>query len=184
MPDLWLSITDIPAEGREFSFTDQTLWSGPWTKYGLSLRPGKPIQGHLKVVPQKHGCLVRGEISGSVVTLCDRCAEDVEIELDSGFKIFETLSGKDHELGGSLLRKKADRIELNAAGVLWEQFVLALPVKPLCRPDCKGLCSICGANLNIRTCDCKKEKIDPRLAVLRDLIPSRGQSGKKLKDMK
>jgi len=173
MPDLWLSITDIPAEGREFSFADQALWSGPWSRYGLSLKPGKPLEGHLEVVPQKQGCLVRGRIFGSVVAPCDRCAEDVEIKLDSGFKIFESMSGEDNEAGESLLREKGGKIELNAAGVLWEQFVLALPVKPLCDPDCKGLCPLCGVNLNVRNCGCEKEGTDPRMAVFRNLTPPR-----------
>ena len=36
-----------------------------------------------------------------------------------------------------------------------EQFVLTLPMKPLCSDDCKGLCPVCGTNLNRGTCDCK-----------------------------
>ncbi len=47
-----------------------------------------------------------------------------------------------------------------------EQFYLALPMKPLCREDCQGLCVVCGANLNRATCDCKLEWDDPRLAAL------------------
>jgi len=173
MPDLWLSITDIPAEGREFSFTDQTLWSGPWSEYGLSLKPGKPLEGHLKVVPQGRGCLVRGRIFGSVIAPCDRCAEDFEIELDSSFNIFEDLDNEE-DVGESLVREKAGRIELNAAGVLWEQFLLALPVKPLCAPECKGLCPLCGANLNVESCGCERQGTDPRLAVLRNItLPPR-----------
>ena len=50
-----------------------------------------------------------------------------------------------------------------------EQFYLALPMKPLCREDCQGLCVVCGANLNRATCDCKLEWDDPRLAALKEL---------------
>ena len=50
-----------------------------------------------------------------------------------------------------------------------EQFLLALPMKPLCSEGCKGLCTICGTNLNRGACDCKREWEDPRLAALKVL---------------
>jgi uncharacterized protein len=46
---------------------------------------------------------------------------------------------------------------------------LALPMKPLCRADCQGLCPACGANRNVAPCTCAPKPPDPRLAVLRDL---------------
>ncbi|MDJ0755524.1 MAG: DUF177 domain-containing protein [Ardenticatenaceae bacterium] len=54
--------------------------------------------------------------------------------------------------------------------LLRELSVLALPMQPLCRPDCQGLCPECGENLNERACACKRDEIDPRLAVLQQLI--------------
>jgi uncharacterized protein len=50
-----------------------------------------------------------------------------------------------------------------------EQFYLALPMKPLCSEGCKGLCAMCGTNLNKGSCDCKREWEDPRLAALKEL---------------
>ena len=50
-----------------------------------------------------------------------------------------------------------------------EQLYLALPMKPLCREDCKGLCPNCGTNWNRGTCDCKQGWEDPRLAALNKL---------------
>jgi uncharacterized protein len=60
-----------------------------------------------------------------------------------------------------------DQINLNE--VLREQFYLALPMKPLCREDCAGLCPQCGINRNTGTCSCATEFEDPRLAPLRGL---------------
>lgn len=60
-------------------------------------------------------------------------------------------------------------IEINPAALAWEEFLLALPVKPLCKDSCKGLCPVCGNNLNNESCSCAKEQGDPRLAVLRNL---------------
>ena len=50
-----------------------------------------------------------------------------------------------------------------------EQFYLALPMKPLCRESCRGLCPECGTNLNTGTCSCVREWTDPRLDGLRAL---------------
>ena len=60
-----------------------------------------------------------------------------------------------------------DRIDL--ADVIREQFYLALPMKPLCRADCKGLCPTCGSNRNRETCSCRPAWVDPRLEKLKEL---------------
>ena len=60
-------------------------------------------------------------------------------------------------------------VEVSLSGLLWEEFLLALPVKPLCSTGCKGLCPSCGSNLNTSSCACKGEEGDPRLAALRGL---------------
>ena len=59
--------------------------------------------------------------------------------------------------------------EIDLVQVMREQFYLALPMKPLCRPDCHGLCPQCGTNLNRGTCDCTHTWDDPRLAALKSL---------------
>jgi uncharacterized protein len=64
-----------------------------------------------------------------------------------------------------------DQIDLNE--LMREQFYLALPMKPLCREDCEGLCAQCGTNLNTGRCDCQSEWVDPRLAALRELKTNR-----------
>jgi len=59
--------------------------------------------------------------------------------------------------------------EIDLGQLMQEQFYLALPMKPLCKDDCKGLCPNCGTNLNKATCDCTTHWEDPRLAALRAL---------------
>lgn len=51
-----------------------------------------------------------------------------------------------------------------------ETVLLNLPLKPLCSEDCKGLCPVCGVNLNTSSCRCKKEKLDPRWEKLKNLF--------------
>jgi uncharacterized protein len=50
-----------------------------------------------------------------------------------------------------------------------EQFYLAAPMKPLCDAACQGLCPACGTNLNRGTCECRRDWVDPRFAVLKTL---------------
>ena len=60
-------------------------------------------------------------------------------------------------------------VEINPAALAWEELSLALPVKPLCHGDCKGLCPVCGCNRNTDSCTCGRDQGDPRLAALRGL---------------
>ena len=61
-----------------------------------------------------------------------------------------------------------DQIDLGQ--LMHEQFQLALPMKPLCRDDCQGLCAVCGANRNKSACQCVETWADPRLAVLKSWL--------------
>ncbi|QZY57104.1 YceD family protein [Crassaminicella profunda] len=63
---------------------------------------------------------------------------------------------------------KNDEIELSE--MMENTLILALPMKIVCHEDCKGLCPVCGKNLNEELCDCQKDEIDPRLAKLKDLL--------------
>jgi uncharacterized protein len=59
--------------------------------------------------------------------------------------------------------------ELDLGAVIETETTLALPMKPLCRESCLGLCPACGVNRNLVACTCPERPSDPRLAVLRDL---------------
>lgn len=60
--------------------------------------------------------------------------------------------------------------EVNLTDDIVNTIVLSLPMKPLCSEECKGICPSCGENLNRKKCDCVVEDVDPRLAILKDLI--------------
>lgn len=81
--------------------------------------------------------------------------EDVELD---GSEVAEDDLGLSEYTG--------DEIDLGA--MMREQFYLALPMKPLCQPDCKGLCPVCGKNRNRETCSCESTWVDPRFEVLKN----------------
>ncbi|MDR1778137.1 MAG: YceD family protein [Desulfovibrio sp.] len=122
------------------------------------------------------GCLVRGRLTGEVVLPCKRCAEDARVSISADFEEFEPLgSGSLAEESRIFLEDGQPVLDLDA--LCWEEFLLALPESPLCRPDCKGVCPGCGTNLNEGRCACAEPAPDPRLAVLRAIrIPPRGRS--------
>ena len=77
----------------------------------------------------------------------------------------EAPEGAEGEEVLGLAEYRDDKIDLGE--VVREQLYLALPMKPLCREDCKGLCPVCGVNRNRETCTCQQEWVDPRMAALK-----------------
>ena len=120
---------------------------------------------------------VTGTMQTRLQLACGRCLEPFEIPVDSRFELRyvpEPAAGGDDEEREveeddlTTAFYKDERIDLGE--LMHEQFVLALPMKPLCSEACKGLCAQCGTNLNKGTCDCAPEWTDPRLAALKNLV--------------
>ncbi len=172
-------VNKLSPEGQSFVIDDQSVWTGPIDECGMDCRILKPLKGVVTILPQDGGCLVRGHLSGEVAVPCNRCAEDAAVLIDSSFDSFEPYPPEDRdesedsfdsECDEMIIRKAANgAFVFSLAGLFWEEFVLSLPVKPLCRPDCKGLCPQCGKNLNTGSCSCVHEEGDPRMAALRGL---------------
>jgi len=91
-------------------------------------------------------------------------ADGEEGDQDASREEVEELDEEEEALRFECPDGKADLVQLVS-----EQIYLALPLKPLCREGCKGLCPHCGVNRNEESCDCKEAWIDPRLAPLQQL---------------
>ena len=98
---------------------------------------------------------------------CDRCLEvfEQDYSLNPEHTVVRELNGEDT---GEYVVTPDAVVDLDE--LVLTDVVLELPMVMLCKEDCKGLCSKCGANLNHGTCSCKEETGDPRLAVLKQLI--------------
>lgn len=137
-----------------------------------------PLNVTLRVVRDGSTVMVNGQIEAQVRLACGRClspfVEKVEAELK---EIFHLIDGPppfrpDDDEGIRFVNRRAPRIDLMPA--VREQVLLELPMKTVCRPDCRGLCPTCGANLNDGTCGCTPRESDPRWGALRGLdgLPS------------
>jgi len=115
---------------------------------------------------------IAGDIQTKVELVCARCLEPVVDEVNRSFDLFYSPVPKNERPEEA--RLKDDDAEIGffegegifLADVLREQVLLALPMKVICRSDCRGLCPNCGANLNHEACRCETHATDPRLAPL------------------
>jgi len=169
MFEMWIPISDILDEGKEFTFDDQTPWHEGWKEHSIAAKPGKDLVAVVTVLPQgEDGALIRGSLTGSVIVPCDRCLSDFELDINVNFDAFEQLPDGEYD-EEPRVRTDSGQLQLNIGAILWEEFALALPVKPLCSEGCKGMCPDCGKDLNTGKCDCEQDKGDERLAVFRNL---------------
>jgi uncharacterized protein len=178
----WLPLESFPREGRALVLDAQRIWEEPVAEFGLACRIVEPLRARMRIFPQEQGILFRGRLTGAVVLPCVLCTEDSLIALDQSFDSFEPFPAgfsPQGEADGDPAPEADEAVvrgtprggcEINPAALAWEEFSLALPAHPLCREDCKGLCPVCGANLNRETCLCRRTGDDPRLARLRDVV--------------
>ena len=119
---------------------------------------------------------VRGRVQTTLALECGRCLEPLSVPVDNAFDLRylpQPTGGThaEHEIHEDDLTTSYYTDEtLDLGELMHEQFQLALPMKPLCSEDCRGLCPECGTNLNKATCDCKPKWEEPRLAALKGLL--------------
>lgn len=125
------------------------------------------VRGPVRLSRTKEGILLQGELHVGMTDECYRCLEDVErdvtIELEELFAF--------HSQADSEFRIDEDHI-LDLGPLIRAETLIETTSGVLCRPDCKGLCSECGANLNEETCDCHQDRINPQFAALKKLLDS------------
>jgi uncharacterized protein len=120
---------------------------------------------------------IHGTLTTSVECPCSRCLEPARTQINKPFDLFfrerdEEMFDEDEEVE---LNEEETRTafftgtKLAIGDILREQVLLALPMKVLCRVDCKGLCPTCGTNLNIGVCSCPKEQFSPHMDMLLEI---------------
>ncbi|MGA8672394.1 MAG: DUF177 domain-containing protein [Terracidiphilus sp.] len=186
------------AEIMEFKVSD--LEKEP-IEFDLQLQPGSvdfgeeatqdgPLaaSGRAEVIHEHRGpkdivadIRLRGRYSGEFKLPCARCVEPVDVPLAGDYDLIFRPVGADADAPERSITAPETEIgyyqkdSLLLEDVLREQVLLSLPVRTLCKPDCKGLCPRCGKNRNLEPCTCEEGSNDPRweaLAELRSRIKS------------
>lgn len=159
-------IPDIPKEGLDVEIQD-TIEAGDVTA---------PIKARLKIEKVGAEVAVTGEMQADLKLRCSRCLKEFQkemsIPIDVVYHPVEELKGEErHEIAAEELDMDFySGEELDLVGLLHEQVMLNITMKPLCNERCKGICPRCGADLNVEGCDCAVKDVDPRLAKLRELL--------------
>ena len=127
------------------------------------------------VARNEAGVSLKGTIGLKVELDCTRCLNAVPHTTDISFDVNyvspeQFAAEKEHEIQAVDLETdvlEGDRIDVRE--IVREQILLDLPEQVFCKPDCKGLCPICGADRNLINCSCEEAEIDPRWAALKNL---------------
>jgi len=136
----------------------------------------EPVKGRVRLTRTPKGVLADVKAHGNVETECSRCLTQYNqpLELEFSEEFYQTVNVT---TGARLPMPDDDDVflidethKLDLGDAMRQYALLTLPPAPRCREDCKGLCAICGKNLNDETCDCVPEQGDERLAVLNKLL--------------
>lgn len=175
---LEIVVSRIPAGGRvlDEGLTPEGL--GVDGQEGFDLGSGGRIEGHVER-GDDDSVHVTGRITARLGLVCDRCARAYEQVLDQRVDLYslphradvpvedeDEVELSDRDMVVSYHRE--DRLPLG--DLVREQLVLAVPMARLCRVECRGLCSGCGADRNETTCDCQVEQTGSPFAALKGIV--------------
>ena len=127
------------------------------------------LAGVVRVTRTTQGLLLQVRMRAYTPAECVRCLKRFSQALSIDFTDLYAFS-PDSVTESGLLLPENGKIDLTP--VVREEMMLAMPINPVCNPDCKGLCPICGNNLNEAICKHEDDSADPRLDTLRSLIDS------------
>jgi uncharacterized protein len=165
---------DIGDSGLEVQVPITAAWLGTECP-GVDAQPdaaGLTLKARLEHSGDSY--LLRGDLRGTLVTPCARCLEQAEVALDVPIIVSyeerdEDEEAEDDDEEGDVRFFSGGQIDLGPE--LRDEIILAMPFGPLCRPDCAGICSVCGGNRNANPCDCeeKQRAAGIKLSALKDL---------------
>ncbi len=135
-----------------------------------------PLRIELAVAREYDHLRAQGRVATRVRLGCSRCLTGYDADIDSSFTVFYMRAAagvsQDEEVElteEDLLSATYEGDEIDFAEEVSEQVLTAIPVKPLCREDCKGLCPVCGTDLNDTDCGCKDESFNIKFGALQNL---------------
>ncbi len=174
--------SQIPEAGCEVVYTaDPTSFDD----LGDGVCRLEPVQVRARVDPERMGIRLHGRFSTVLWLQCGRCLTEFSLAVSAPFEVLlmppKAANGAVQE-GQEVQLAEADLVvtplegdRINVTEWVREQLLLEVPLVPLCKVDCSGLCATCGADLNTGPCECDAP-VDPRFAVLAKLKrPPAGQ---------
>ena len=155
-------IKDIGEGGIDLSVAVSEAWLSaecPDASLGLS-EAGVRLDGRLE--PAGEGYLLRGTLRGELMVPCARCLDPAPVTIESPVTVNfverdEAKDGEDEDTAEDMVSFQHGVINLSLP--IRDEILLAVPMTAICRPDCAGICPICGGNRNLTPCDCEKRAL-------------------------
>jgi uncharacterized protein len=155
-------IKDIGEGGIDLRVAVSEAWLSaecPDAFLGLA-EAGVRLDGRLE--PAGEGYLLRGTLRGELLVPCARCLETAPVSIESPMTVSfvegdGAKDGEDDDTAEDVVSFERGVIDLSLP--IRDEILLAVPMTAICRPDCAGICPICGGNRNLTPCDCEKQAL-------------------------
>lgn len=159
-----IKITGISEGTHSYRFDDSV------NKLGL----GNPFSGNITAdieLNKSHNQVILNvDMKAAAVFECDRCTKVFEQQLGSVYKVVYFFGSEPvNSIDSNIIYLPPDADKINIAPEMRDYAVLSIPMKRLCREDCRGLCPKCGTDLNEAECGCEKDNSENRWLPLTDL---------------
>lgn len=165
-----LDLRQIKPDGTEFNYSElaQDL---ELAAQGFEFPD--PIEAVLSAAKSGDEIIVQGRVSTAIEMECARCLDIFEMEINPKIQfVIQLLDTNQPEFSTDddfvILPKTTGEVDISDR--IRESIILELPLKPLCFDGCRGLCPMCGVNLNETECDCTPDKSDERWDTLKQLF--------------
>ena len=167
-----VNLTDIfTNEGQVQELTVSYDADGLTNQLGtFSIKEKSPVELRLTNIGQSK-VLVEGNVQLTFILSCDRCLKDVDYIFDLSFAnevVSPDYTERDTEEDD--FSQLMQGYHLNVDELINNEILLNWPMKVLCKADCKGICKVCGKNLNDGDCGCDDFVPDPRMAAIKNLF--------------
>jgi len=163
-------IKDIGEGGIDLSVAVSEAWLAaecPDASLGLS-QAGVKLDGRLE--PAGDGYLLRGTLRGELSVPCARCLEPAPVPIEAPMAVTfveRDEAESDEEIGAEDDTVSFQHGVIDLTRPIRDEILLAVPMTPICREDCAGICPVCGGNRNLTPCGCEKQALETtKLGVL------------------
>lgn len=136
----------------------------------VALKPDfqvRNLEGGIIFSRTSEGLLARGKFRAAIDAVCGRCLTSFMLSIETDFT--ELITFATHAVEDSEIIYPEDG-QIDFAPIVGDYLFLEIPINPICQPDCKGLCLVCGNDLNNEECNHSQDGIDPRFKILERLL--------------
>jgi uncharacterized protein len=174
---LTLKLDEIPEEGLDLKWDEEVSSLSTYLKdlSNIDFDFETPLQSEVKIKRAGRSVLITGKVQTALRLQCVRCLKELSYPLSCAFELTlhplkEAPSEEETELGSEEMESSFfEGGELHLSEIACEQIFLEIPYQPLCQQGCKGLCPVCGKDLNLSPCECVKEEWTSGFSALKNL---------------